>query len=71
MPAMGAAAGPDKRVLAASSVTASGDVTPPLDCIISKIPLKRSSLSFSVSLKRYFLRMGPTAELRTVVLTRL
>ena len=39
-PAVGAAAGPDNSVDAASAATASGEVTPPLDCMMRSTPSK-------------------------------
>ena len=50
--AVGAAAGPDNTVTAGDFFTISGVTTPPLDCIISKVPVKFISSNFAVRLPR-------------------
>jgi hypothetical protein len=52
MPALGPAAGPERRVTAAWARAISGDTTPPFDCMMRRTPAKPISPRRRVRLSR-------------------
>ena len=57
---MGAPAGPDNKVLEANRCATWGDMTPPLDCMMSRLPVKVLVSSWLSNLDIYRVSTGPT-----------